>query len=149
MQKITRKGALENYIERTTAEDDFGNPLKPKNQNDVGMAELFVNEYKGEMRYNSSTGWLVWNGKKWEISDLKAEQKYVEFIKRVLELAKKDVHTAYDTLGDMAIEEGEKKAKTDGEKAVKEALAYFKFINKMCDGGKINAPGKQGSSPRR
>lgn len=139
MQKITRKDALENYIERTTAADDFGNPLKPKNQNDVGMAELFVSEYKGEMRYNSSTGWLVWNGKKWEISDLKAEQKYVEFIKRVLELAKKDVHVAYDTIGDMALEEGVKKAQSNGEKAVKEALAYFKFINKMCDGGKIKA----------
>ena len=140
MQKITRKDALENFTpERSTAVDDFGNPLKPKSQNDVGMAELFVKEYKGEIRYSPSTGWLVWNGKQWEMSELKAEQKYMEFIKRVFDVAKQEVHDTYATYGDSAMESGDKKAKDENEEQIKKALAYFKYINKMCDSSKIRA----------
>lgn len=95
MKKLTRKEALENFdTRRTTAEEDFGSPLRPKSQNDIGMAELFVCEYKSEVRYSEATGWLVWNGRQWETSDLKAEQRYLEFIKRVFEEAKRDVKAA-------------------------------------------------------
>lgn len=64
MKKLTRREALENFdTGRTTAEEDFGSPLRPKSQNDIGMAELFVREYKSEVRYSEATGWLVWNGR--------------------------------------------------------------------------------------
>ncbi|MDD4291038.1 MAG: phage/plasmid primase, P4 family [Clostridia bacterium] len=139
MKKLTRKEALENFVAVSSAAEDFGSPLKPKSLNDVGMAELFVSEYRSEIRYNPSTGWLVWNGVQWEMSELKASQKYMEFIKRVFEAAKKDVHDAYQACGEDAMENGEKKANTKNDDNIKEALAYYKFINKMCDGGKINS----------
>lgn len=140
MQKITRKEALEDYIvTNASAWDDFGCPLKPDCQNDMGMAELFVKEYGGEVRYNPSTGWLVWNGKQWEISELKAQQRYIEFIKKVLEVAKNGVKVAYQNLGEDAMEDGEKEASAKNNPEIKDALAFFKFANKMCDGGKINS----------
>ena len=113
--------ALENYLERSTAEDDFGNPLKPKIQNDTGMADLFVSEYKEEVRYNRAIGWLVWNGKQWECNELKAQRRYTDFIKKVLEFAKNAVKTAYANLGDDAMADGADKANKDNEQLVKEA----------------------------
>lgn len=140
MKKLTRKEALEDFdTGRTTAEEDFGSPLRPKSQNDIGMAELFVREYKSEVRYSEATGWLVWYGKQWEISDLKAEERYLEFIKRVFEEAKRDVRTAYELYGDAVTEQGEKQAKSQNNEQIKNALLYFKFINKMCDNSKITA----------
>ena len=139
MQKITRREALENFIEIGSPAEEFGNPLKPKTQNDIGMAELFVNEYRGEVRYSPATGWIVWDGTRWEPSELKAEQKYIEFVKRVLEVARKEVQLSYANLGEVAMEEGDKRAKEEAEKPIKEALTFFKFVNKMCDSGKIKA----------
>jgi len=138
MQKITRRDALENYAVNS-AEEDFGTPLRPKAYNDTAMAELFVHEYSGEVRYNPSTGWLVWTGKRWEVSELKAQQRYIEFVKKVLEFAKQAVKFAYSTLGDDAMEKGESEANKDNNAEVKEALAFYKFANKMCDNGKITA----------
>lgn len=140
MRKITRREALEGFdIQRTTAEEDFGSTLQPRSQNDIGMAELFVKEYKNEVRYSDATGWLVWNGQKWENSDLKAVQKYLEFIKRVYEQAKREVKDAYENYGEDAMEKGESKAKRENNDQIKAALSYYKFINKMCDSGKISA----------
>jgi P4 family phage/plasmid primase-like protien len=139
MAKITRREALENYLERSTAEDDFGNPLKPKIQNDTGMADLFVSEYKEEVRYNRAIGWLVWNGKQWECNELKAQRRYTDFIKKVLEFAKNAVKTAYANLGDDAMADGADKANKDNEQLVKEAVGYYKYVNKMCDYSKIVA----------
>lgn len=140
MKKLTRREALEDFdTGRTTAEEDFGSPLRPKSQNDIGMAELFVREYKSEVRYSEATGWLVWNGKQWETSDLKAEQRYLEFIKRVFEEAKRAVKTAYELYGEDVVKQGEKQAKANNDEHIKNALAYFKFINKMCDNSKITA----------
>ena len=138
MQKITRRDALENYA-ASSAEEDFGIPLKPKAYNDTAMAELFVHEYQGEIRYNPSTGWLVWTGRRWEVSELKAQQRYIEFAKKVLECAKQAVKLAYSALGDDALDKGEKEAEKENEAQVKEALSFFKFANKMCDNNKINA----------
>ena len=139
MQKITRREALENFIESSSAAEDFGNPLKPTTQNDIGMAELFVQEYRNEVRYSPATGWIVWDGTRWEPSELKAEQKYIEFVKRALKEARKEVQNSYGALGEVAMGEGEKSAKEGAERSIKEALAYFKFVNKMCDSGKIKA----------
>lgn len=138
MKKITRKEALENYTV-DTVQDEFGIALKPKSQNDASMADLFVSEYCGEVRFSKAMGWLVWNGKKWETSELKAKQKYIEFAQKVLEIAKKAVKDAYANLGDSAIEEGKTKETKDNEQAVKDALAFYKFANKMCDYNKIVA----------
>ena len=59
-------------------------PLKPKAYNDTAMAELFVHEYQGEIRYNPSTGWLVWTGRRWEVSELKAIAEKLELVNRQL-----------------------------------------------------------------
>jgi P4 family phage/plasmid primase-like protien len=73
------------------------------------------------------------------VSELKAQQRYIEFAKKVLECAKQAVKLAYSALGDDALDKGEKEAEKENEAQVKEALSFFKFANKMCDNNKINA----------
>ena len=98
--------------------------LKPENYSDMAMAELFAKVCKNIIRYNPATDWLVWNGRVWEMSELKAQQRYIEFIKKVLDTAKLEMF---------------KNADDEDEESSKKAKAYYKYILKMCDAGKISA----------
>ena len=90
------------------------------------MAELFSHHYKDELRYNPGTDWLVWNGKVWEMSELKAQKKYFEFLKKVLSEAQKEVKAAYGGF------------EPDKEKIAK-AQAFYNFVVRMSDSGKISS----------
>ena len=114
-------------IELTGADKDFEmSKYKPTTFSDVAMAELFSKHYKDEMRYNPGTDWLVWNGCVWEMSEFKAQLKYIDFIKKVMECAKEEVKEAYN---------GEK----GSEEKVKAANKFYNYVIKMSDAGKINA----------
>lgn len=128
IKTICRKEAVEK-INVTTAVDDFGNPiLRPKEFSDVAMAELFSQHYKNEMRYNPATDWLVWNGRVWEMNELAGQQKYIEFLKKVLQCAKNELTNAYKE-----IDVGAKK----NDAKIKDAEKFFNYTLKMSDGGKI------------
>lgn len=115
-------------IEVSSAQDDFGGfGMKPKNYSDVAMAELFANSYRETIRYNEGTSWLVWNGRKWEISELSAQQKYIEFINKLLANAKSELSDAY----------GSSTPTDKNEDGIKSASLYYKYILKMCDSGKV------------
>jgi len=112
-------------LKRNSALDDFGRPeFKPEEFTDVAMAELFAEKYRGEIRYNPGTDWIVWNGKVWEMSVLQAEQKYIGFLKKVMECAKEEIKNAY--------------AGGKDEVAQKAAQAFYKFVLKMNDSGKVS-----------
>ena len=96
---------------------------KPSSFSDLDMAELFANHYKNEVRYNPGTDYLVWNGKVWEMSYLKASKKYFKFLKKVVAEAKKEIALSYDGSGD--------------EDKIKEAKKFYAFALKMCDANKI------------
>ena len=139
MKQITRKEAIENYIARSTAAEDFGNQLKPKEQTDFAIAKLFAHEYGGEIRYNPAIGWLVWNGRKWEASPLAIKERYMEFMKKVLQCAKNEITQAYANTGTDVAVSGRTRAEDENENAIKDAIANYKFINRMCTNNKMVA----------
>jgi len=47
--------------------------VKLSDFSDIAVADAFSKEYGGIIRYTPSLKWLVWNGAKWENSDLKAQ----------------------------------------------------------------------------
>lgn len=119
-------------LKRVSVEDDFGKPIdltttyKPKNFSDLAMAELFAAHYAETIRYNPGTDWLVWNGKLWEASELKAIKKYTEFLKKVLKQAQNEINALYAG----GIPDKEELAK---------AQAFYNYVIKMSDGGKISS----------
>ena len=118
--------------------DEFEGALKPKDFNDVGMAELFSKIYGEEIKYSSATGWIVWTGQKWEINDLKGTSKYIEFLNKCITFAKKAVASAYDTM-EPEVDETTglpKKFKKSGD--IEKAEKYLYFLNSMCSNHKIN-----------
>ena len=130
LKTLCRREAVEN-INVTTAIDDFGNPvLRPKEYTDLAMARLFASHYIEEMRYNPATDWLVWNGKYWEMGELAAQEKYTEFLDKVLQCAKNEVNIAY--------KETDIGAKKNDTK-IKDAEKFFGFVLKMSDAGKISS----------
>ena len=124
VKQICRNDAFKNVLV-SDPELEFGTvDLKPENFSDMAMAELFAKVCKNIIRYNPATDWLVWNGRVWEMSELKAQQRYIEFIKKVLDTAKLEMF---------------KNADDEDEESSKKAKAYYKYILKMCDAGKISA----------
>lgn len=124
IKQITRDESFKG-IEISNVEEDFGDAYKPQAYSDIAMAELFVKHNKETMRYNPATDWLVWNGTKWEMSELAGQQKYIGFIKEVMECAKKELAKAYS---------GNK----DNEQAIKKANKFYNYVLKMSDSGKIS-----------
>lgn len=123
LQTILRDESF-SELKRSSAEEEFGVVgLKPNDFSDVAMAELFKEHYEEEIRYNPGLGWLVWNGKKWEPSKLKAQRKYIDFLNKVKGHAKQLVKEAYNT---------------DDEKKIKEANKFYQYVLKMSDSSKIN-----------
>ena len=126
VKQICRNDAFKNVLV-DDPQLEFGNvDLKPENYSDMAMAELFAKVCKNIIRYNPATDWLVWNGRVWEMSELKAQQKYIEFIKKVLDTAKLEMFKCAN-------------ADTEEDDAAKKAKAYYKYVLKMCDAGKISA----------
>jgi len=136
INKVCRNEAIEKYM-AFAAERDFAGELKPTAFTDVAMAESFARECGEELRYSVATGWLAWQKVKWELSDLKAQQRYIDFAKKVLDDAIKEVKKAY---ADVALAEtgGGDVASKRAEKALKAAEAYHKFSLKMCEHGKVS-----------
>jgi len=56
---------------------------------DIGVADAFSRYYGGIARFSSSLGWLVWDGKRWDKSDLKAQSVEVSFTDIIREQALK------------------------------------------------------------
>lgn len=126
MKTITRDEAFSELNEFDVEKDfaDYSTPYKPKNLTELCMAELFTHYYSGVVRYNSGIGFLVWNGKVWEMSDSKANLKYFEFLKKVQKTAKLELYNA---------------ATEFDEKKLKDAENFVRFVSKMQDGNKITS----------
>lgn len=128
MKSITRDESFSNLVTFDIEEDfkEEKHEFVPSNYSDVAMAELFANYYKDELRYNKGTDWLVWNGKVWELSDLKAQKKYIEFLKKVLKAAQNELKKAFG---------GFNPSKED----IAKAQAFYNYVIKMSDAGKISS----------
>ncbi|MDY6086606.1 MAG: phage/plasmid primase, P4 family [Succiniclasticum sp.] len=137
IEKIWRDAC--NYYERRIAADpgyrppdeyavqEFESSLEPYDYTDVGQARVFVNQYGGRIRYSTATKWLVYNGMKWNESELEVQGLVQQLTDRQLKEARKMLHAA-----NAAEETAAESEDSEQTEAVKEALraakAYRKFV---------------------
>lgn len=120
------------YYERSIAADpdyqtpdeyaarEFETDLEPYDYTDVGEARVFVNQYGGKSRYSAATKWLVYDGRKWNESELKAQGLAQELTDRQLAEARarlKAAREAEDAFLEAGEDEKAKEAHAEGEAA--------------------------------
>lgn len=104
--------------------------MRPADFTDAGNAVVFVREYRDNLIFTDSMGWLCWDGKRWEQNEHKALELAEDFSERMLNEARKLVREAKHQTADLeaAAEEGKKdeNALKDAKKAEKSASEYLK-----------------------
>ncbi len=63
--------------------------VRPADFTDAGNAAVFVREYRDDLIFTDSMGWLCWDGKCWERNEHKALELSEEFSERMLKEAYK------------------------------------------------------------
>lgn len=118
---------------------------KPQELTDIAMAEIFSKHNKNYAIYTVSAGWLYWNEKKWEVSELKVMHLYMETAKKVLRNATYEFRESYKRLMQAEIE-GAKDAIAKAKSEANRAKQYLTFAKKMNDHGKVSGILKLGKS---
>jgi len=112
--------------------------LKPTDYTDLGEARVFISAYRDKSRYSAATKWLVYDGKKWNESELKAQGQAQQLTDRQLEEARNMLLQAQEE-EELALEtEDDNKAKRARAKA-QEAKAYRKFVLERRKSSRIAA----------
>ena len=117
---------------------EFGGGLEPRDYTDVGEARVFVSQYGARSRYSTATKWLVYDGRKWNESELKAQGLAQELTDRQLAEARarlKAARGAEDAAQESGDGEKAKEAHADGEAAKK----YRSFVLGRRKTGRIAA----------
>lgn len=135
LAKILRDETFDNFS-GITAADEFRSSCCPPDFSDTGTASVFAREYLETVRFCPAYGWLVWNGKVWELSDLKAQQSVIDFTGKMLGEAVKEVMEVHAGLALAEMGEDEA-AKERVRMELKNAQAYHKFCLKMREHSKI------------
>lgn len=118
---------------------------KPQELTDIAMAEIFSKHNKNYAVYTVSAGWLYWNEKMWEVSELKVMHLYMETAKKVLKNATYEFRESYKRLMQAEIE-GAKDAIAKAKSEANRAKQYLTFAKKMNDHGKVSGILKLGKS---
>ena len=110
-------------------EGDDPHSLRPADFTDTSTAQMFAREKKGELVYTKSLGWLCWDGKRWEASDLKADAQVMDFTGRMMQEAT-DTHTSAlhrlaDTRAKFAVGDASQEEVRQATEAVKDARDYL------------------------
>lgn len=95
--------------------------LEPSDYTDVGEARVFIEQYGELARYSAATKWLIYDGRKWNESELKAQGLAQELTDKQLEEAKQRIRLAQEA-EDEAMEAGD----ADKAEAAKNAMAAAK-----------------------
>ena len=74
--------------------------LRPSDYTDIGQAKTLCLDVAGELAYTSGMGFLCYNGKYWEASDVKAEGLAMRFLDRQLEDAQQNLSATREALID-------------------------------------------------
>lgn len=109
------------------------------------MAEVFSKHNKDHAIYTVSAGWLYWNEKKWEVSELKVMHLYIETAKKVLKNANYEFREAYAKLMQAEMD-GAKDVITKAKSEANRAKQYLTFAKKINDHGKVSGILKLGKS---
>lgn len=118
---------------------------KPQELTDIAMAEVFSKHNKDKAIYTVSAGWLYWDEKKWEVSELKVMHLYMETAKKVLKNATYEFREAYTKLMQAEMD-GAKDVIAKAKSEANKAKQYLTFAKKMNDHGKVSGILKLGKS---
>ena len=78
------------YNPGSTAAEDFAGlgsntkSIKPEDFTDTGNAVIFARVFHGSVAYCTATGWLVWDGSRWEESELAAQNQAMRLTNAML-----------------------------------------------------------------
>lgn len=137
----------EGYIDPTTYNDEFGNAsLKPDDYSDIGEAKVLKKEYGNELRFNSATDYLRFDGTYWkeekqlavgaceEFMDLQLADCYDELEAAIKELIKAGIPEELARKGGKTLE---KAIETPNQIKIYPmylaAITYKKFVEKRRD----------------
>lgn len=122
-ERLLKAGAFQDEEEETP------HSLRPTDFTDTSTAQVFAREKKGKLVYTKALGWLCWDGKRWEASDLKAAAHVMEFTGNMLQEAKKNhedaLHRLADTKAQLAVGDATRDDVTNTSAEVKDALAFL------------------------
>lgn len=135
--KTIWNSALKGYAEKVLTDPAYISPteyteqelnanIEPSDYTDVGQAQLFFAQYSKCVRYSAATKWLVYNGKKWEESEIKARGLAQKLTDRQLDEVRKRLKKARIAM-DKAIEAGSEELQKEAhnkEQAAKNFRAY-------------------------
>jgi len=117
--------------------------IRPNAFTDTGNAAVFVREYKDELIFTDSMGWLHWDGKRWERNEHKALELAEDFSNRMLrearELDRKARHRLADLEADSAGGQKDEEALNDAKQEASSAGAYLKHAMYTQHSGRIKA----------
>ncbi len=137
IEKIWRDACA--YYERSIAADpdymapdeyaaqDFETDLEPYDYTDVGEARIFIEQYGGKCRYSTATKWLVYDGKKWNESELKAQGLAQELTDRQLAEARRMLKAGNEA-EDAFLEAGEEEKAKEAHADAQAAKRYRAFV---------------------
>jgi P4 family phage/plasmid primase-like protien len=136
MAKILRTETFDGFEHSTAVEDFAGTPVRPEDFSDTGMATAFAAVAGETLRFCTAYGWLAWNGIVWEASDLKAQQREMDFTGVMLADALDGLLSAYSAVA-IAESSEDEEAKERAKSALKDAQGYHKFALKMREHSKV------------
>ena len=117
--------------------------VQPADFSDAGNAAVFVREYRDDLIYTDSMGWLCWDGKRWERSEHKALELAEEFSKEMLEEASARSRAAGHALADLEADKSEGKqddrAIEQARREQQRAKAYLKHAKTTRQAARIRA----------
>ena len=136
--KTIWNSALKGYAEKKLTDPDympaaeymaqeFAGDIEPGDYTDVGQAQLFFEQYSDRVRYSAGTKWLVYNGRKWDESELKAHGLAQELTDRQLAEARKRLKKARAAM-DKAIETGDEDAQKEAKAEENAAKGFRAFV---------------------
>jgi len=115
--------------------------LMPSDFTDVGEALILEREYGNRFRYSGATGYLVYNGQKWEDTQEKKYAVMQRLTTRQLKEARSMMETAHKKIKDTNNKSDEAKTNTTEKTAQAEydkAKEYYKFVLSCRSNGKSN-----------
>ena len=108
--------------------------LEPADYSDVGQAKVLASLYASRLAYSEGTGFLIYDGSRWEESEIGALGLAQDLTDRQLEEARAAAKAAY------SLEcEADAAGKGEAKKARKRAEAYQSFAMKQRVRGKLEA----------
>ena len=119
----TRIATDPNYVSPA----EYSGTLEPTDYTDLGEARVFAEAYGGVSRYSAATKWLIYDGKKWNESELKAQGLAQELTDRQLEDARNKLMQAQED-ENAALEAGDDNRAKAAHAAGEAAKRYRSFV---------------------